>query len=172
MRRRYESSCNLGNTAAQSSRFSWHIGCETIHQDESDSVALVIAQEGGEGTMKENILMMIGGDASVQQQYLDTVRRSEPLEPEKALLVAILEDAIHTYRKYRTARQRAGKKRFCEAEEWIMGGGNDWIFSFHNVCELLSLNPDYIRRGVIESVNETAKEEKSRSSDETPGQAA
>lgn len=51
--------------------------------------------------MKEDILMMGGGDASVQQQYLDTVRRSELLEPEKALLVAILEDAIHTYRKYK-----------------------------------------------------------------------
>ena len=116
--------------------------------------------------MKENILMMIGGDASVQQQYLDTVRRSEHLEPEKALLVAILEDAIHTYRKYRMARERAGKERFREAEEWIMGGGNDWIFSFNNVCELLDLNPDYVRRGVVESVNTTAKEAESRLRDE------
>jgi hypothetical protein len=122
--------------------------------------------------MKENLLMMIGADASVQQQYLDTVRRSEHLEPEKALLVAILEDAIHTYRKYRTTRERAGKKRFPEAEEWIMGGGSDWIFSFHNVCELLSLNPDYVRRGVVESVNATAKAAESRSRDGTPGQVA
>jgi hypothetical protein len=162
----------LGTTLRKSSRFSWHIGCETIYQDESDSVALVIAQEGREGTMKENILTMIGGDASVQQQYLDSVRRSEHLEPEKALLVAILEDAIHTYRKYRTTRERAGKERFREAEEWIMGGGNDWIFSFHNVCELLGVNPDHVRRGVVESVNAPAKEAESRSRDGTPGQVA
>ena len=108
--------------------------------------------------MKENILMMMGGDASVQQRYLDTLRRSEHWEPEKALLVAILEDAIHTYRKYRTARDRVGKERYREAEQWIMGGGDDWIFSFTNVCELLGLSPDYVRRGVIESVNATAKE--------------
>jgi hypothetical protein len=133
---------------------------------------LVIAQEGRQGTMKENILMMLGADASVQQQYLDTVRRSEHLEPEKALLVALLEDAIHTYRKYRATRGRVGKKRFREAKEWIMGGGNDWIFSFNNVCELLGLNPDYVRRGVIESANETAKEEKPRPRHGTPGQAA
>jgi hypothetical protein len=122
--------------------------------------------------MTENILMMIGADASVQQQYLDTVRRSEHLEPEKALLVALLDDAIHTYRKYRTTRDRAGRKRFREAEEWIMGAGSDWIFSFNNVCELLGLDPDFVRRGVIESVNETAKEEKSRSHYGTSGQAA
>ena len=113
--------------------------------------------------MKENILMMIGADASVQQQYLDTVRRSEHLEPEKALLVAILEDAIHTYRKYRASRDRVGKERFREAEQWVMGGSDEWIFSFNNVCELLGLNPDYVRRGVIESVNATAREAKSHS---------
>jgi hypothetical protein len=122
--------------------------------------------------MKENILMMIGADAAVQQQYLDTVRRSEHLEPEKALLVALLEDAIHTYRKYRATRGRVGKKRFREAKAWIMGGGNDWIFSFNNVCELLRLNPDYVRRGVIESADETAQEEKPCPRHRTPGQAA
>jgi len=121
--------------------------------------------------MKENILMMIGADASVQQQYLDTVRRSEHLEPEKVLLVALLEDAIHDYRKYRRTRDRVRKERFREAEEWIIGSCNDWIFSFNNVCELLGLHPDYVRRGVIESVNETAKEGKSRSRHGTPGQA-
>ena len=135
-------------------------------------ILLVIAQEGRQGTMKENILMMLGADASVQQQYLDTVRRSEHLEPEKALLVALLEDAIHTYRKYRATRDRVGKERFREAKKWIMGGGNDWIFSFNNVCELLRLNPDYVRRGVIESANETAKEEKPCPRHGTPGQAA
>lgn len=122
--------------------------------------------------MKENILMMIGADASVQQQYLDTVRRSDHLEPEKVLLLAVLEDAIHAYRKYQKARDRVGKQRFREAKEWIVEGDNDWVFSFNNVCELLGLNPDYVRRGVIESVNETAKEERSRSRNGSAGQAA
>src|SRR6266508_4391183 len=122
--------------------------------------------------MKENILMMIGADAPVKQQYLGPVRWSEHFEPEKALLVALLEDAIHTYRKYRATRDRVGKGRFREAKKWIMRGSNDWIFSFNNVCELLGLNPDYVRRGVIESANETAKEEKPRSRHGTPGQAA
>jgi hypothetical protein len=91
---------------------------------------------------------IVGGDTSAAQQYLDTFRRSEHLEPERALIAAILEDAVHEYRKYSRSRDLKGKERFREAEEWIMDKGNDWIFSFDNVCELLGLDPDYIRRGL------------------------
>jgi hypothetical protein len=92
------------------------------------------------------------GDTSMVQQYLDTFRRSEHLEPEKSLLAAILEDAIQEYRKYSRSHDANGKKRFREAEEWIMRGGNDWIFSFDNVCDLLALDPEYVRRGLRETL--------------------
>jgi hypothetical protein len=101
--------------------------------------------------MQEKILAMIGNDAGAQQRYFDTFRRSEYLEPEKELLLAVLEDAVHCYRKYASARSRAGKEQFREAEEWLMGGGDGWIFAFANVCDLLGLDPDYVRRAVRES---------------------
>jgi hypothetical protein len=112
--------------------------------------------------MAENILTVIGADASVQQQYLDTTRRSEHLEPEKALLAALLSDAIHTYRKFRTARSRVGRECFREVEEWIMAGRDEWIFSFNNVCDLLDLDPDYVRRGVLEPKEQTVSKERPR----------
>jgi hypothetical protein len=98
------------------------------------------------------------GDNSDAQQFLDTFRRSEYFEPETALIAAILEDAIHDYRKYCCARDAAGKERFREAEEWLMREGNGWIFSFNNVCEFLGLDPEYVRRGLREA-------ERSRRSD-------
>ena len=101
--------------------------------------------------MQEKIIAMIGNDVGAQQRYFDTFRRSEYLEPEKELLLAVLEDAIHCYRKYALARSRAGKEQFREAEEWLMGGGDGWIFAFANVCELLGLSPDYVRRALRES---------------------
>ncbi|MGH7810641.1 MAG: hypothetical protein ACREP5_10235 [Candidatus Binatia bacterium] len=107
--------------------------------------------------MNENHVALIGNDVGAQQQYFDVFRRSEPLEPEKALLLAVLEDAIHCYRKYATARDRVGKEYFREAEEWIMGGRDGWIFAFENVCDLLGLDPQYVRRGLrlsLEPVNE------------------
>jgi hypothetical protein len=98
--------------------------------------------------MNENLRTWVSRDISATQQFFDSFRRSEPLEPERALLAAILEDAIHDYRKYKKARDREGKERFREAEEWIMESGNTWIFSFNHVCELLNLDPDYVRRAL------------------------
>lgn len=122
--------------------------------------------------MTETILNLTGVDASLTQQYADTFRRSEHLEPEKALLVAILVDAIHEYHKYSRAPDRAGKDRFREAEAWIMESGNDWIFSFDNVCELLGLDPQYVRRGVREAEGRIEKADQPGQGHETRGRAA
>ncbi len=97
--------------------------------------------------MEEKKLSFLGSDTIVSQQFFDSFRRTH-LEPEKSLLLAILEDAVHCIEKYRAATDRAGKERFREAESWIMKPGNEWIFSFDNVCELLGLDPQYIRQGL------------------------
>jgi hypothetical protein len=31
-----------------------------------------------------------------------------------------------------------------------MRGGNGWIFSFDNICDLLGLDADYVRRVLLE----------------------
>jgi hypothetical protein len=98
-------------------------------------------------------------DIAAGDKYAETLRRTEHLLPEKDLLLAILQDAIDTYRKYRGARDRDGKKQFRETEEWIMEGGDDWIFSFNNICELLGLDADYLRRGLREAGEERGRAE-------------
>ena len=98
--------------------------------------------------MAEDTFTMIGDDSLMTQQYADTFRRSEHLDPEKVLVAAILNDAIQEYRKYGGVQDPNGKKRFREAEEWIMHDGNGWIFSFDNVCDFLGLDPDYVRHGL------------------------
>jgi hypothetical protein len=99
--------------------------------------------------MAESFQRTMVGETSDTEKYIDTLRRSEHLQPEKDLLLAILHDAIDTYRKYRGARDPEGKKQFRDAEEWIMDGGDDWVFSFEHICDCLGLHPDYIRRGVL-----------------------
>jgi len=122
--------------------------------------------------MKKKIPALVGTDTAVSEQYFDTLRRSEHLEPEKALLLAILQDAIDAFKKYRSAKDRVGKERFAEAEEWIMQTGDDWIFSFDNVCELLGLDPRYLRRGLVEWREEAAEGEKPRQGRGSRRQAA
>ena len=122
--------------------------------------------------MAESFQRATGGDTTVTEKYLDTFRRSEHLQPEKDLLLAILQDAVDTYLKYRGASDPDGKKQFLEAEEWIMGGGDDWVFSFQHICDCLGLNPDYVRRGVRESKAQTASEEKPHQRGGMPRRAA
>ena len=98
--------------------------------------------------MPENTFTMMSDDILMTQQYADTFRRGEHFDPEKVLVAAILDDAIQEYRKYSGAHDPKGKKRFREAEEWIMHDGNGWIFSFYNVCDFLGLDPDYVRHGL------------------------
>jgi hypothetical protein len=96
--------------------------------------------------MNGKLASVSGIDSTITQEYLSTFRRSEQFEPEFALLRAILEDAVHCYRKYESAQDRAGRERFHEVEAWIMASNSDWIFSFESVCELLGLDPTYVRQ--------------------------
>lgn len=92
--------------------------------------------------------------------YRGTFARNQALGPERTLLLAVLEDAIDCFRKYSAAHNRAGRNRFAEAEGWIMGNRDDWVFSFENVCDFLGLDPDYVRGGLmrwkLETVNAPA----------------
>ena len=91
------------------------------------------------------------------REYLDTFRRSEHLEPEKTLLSAILEEAVQDYRKYSRGRDLKSKSRFHEVDEWFKRRDKKWIFSFESVCQLLDLDPEYIRRRLREAQGHDGK---------------
>ena len=110
--------------------------------------------------MAENAFTITTDDTLIGEQYLDSLRRSEHLEPEKSLLAAILEDAVQEYLKYSRARDPKGESRFREVEEWIRRRDNEWIFSFENVCEFLDLDPEYVRGRLREAHGKSAEVEK------------
>ena len=119
--------------------------------------------------MKENILTLFGSDAAMPEQFAETFR-SKRLQPEKALLLAVLEDAIECFLTDYAAKDRAGKEQFQEAEEWIMQTGDDWTFSFENVCELLGFDPEYLRQGLRSA--KLANQQKTHRRHRLHGQAA
>jgi hypothetical protein len=87
-------------------------------------------------------------DTLMSDEYFANYRRRIPLEPEKALLLAILEDGVRTFQDNLFAE--AGKKRALldEAREWLFSDGFEHVFSFNSVCSSLGLDPGYIRRGL------------------------
>ena len=99
-------------------------------------------------SMEERATSLFQPDTLLPDQYLDTFRRKLHLEPEKKLMLAILEDAVACFQKYLFARDSKGKTQFRDTEDWVFQGTDMGIFSFDIVCETLGLEPSYLRRGL------------------------
>ena len=97
----------------------------------------------------ERIASLFEPDTLLSAQYFGNLRRTTLLEPEKRLMLAILEDAINCYQDNLLAKRGSAGRLFTEAEEWILEKGSDWIFSFKNICETLGFNPEYVRQGLL-----------------------
>lgn len=67
---------------------------------------------------------------------------------ERRLLLAILEEAVHSFLKYRCARSRRGRRLFDETVDWFWSQEQSWLYSFENICRHLDLDPNYIRGGL------------------------
>lgn len=89
-------------------------------------------------------------DTTLSLQYFDVFRKNSCLEGEKKIMLAVLEDAVASFQKYYCDSDKKGKELFREAEEWIMVEKDERLFSFTNICELLEINPDYLRRGLLQ----------------------
>lgn len=93
-------------------------------------------------------------DVIVIHEYLHVYRSNTAHTPEIRLIAAVLQDAIDCYLKYYSAKTRRGKRIFTEAAQWIFSQDDDWLFGFDNICEMLKLDPDYIRRVLGQSAQE------------------
>jgi hypothetical protein len=89
-------------------------------------------------------------DALIKAQYLESNHRTTPLEPEAALLFAVLAEAIQTFQKYASSTSKKGQTLFRDAEAWIWNEESDYIVSFKSVCRLNGLDPAYVRRGLLQ----------------------
>ena len=97
----------------------------------------------------ERVASLFQPDTLLSAQYFDNLRRKTYFEPEKRLMLAILQDAVNCYRDKVQTPNRKGKRLFAETESWVIESNGDWIFSFNNVCEALNLNPEYVRQGLL-----------------------
>jgi hypothetical protein len=89
-------------------------------------------------------------DVMLPAQYFTLLRKQAPQGPEYGLIIAMLQDAIECFQKYRYAKDENARALFEDAREWLASGDRKWPFSFENVCGILNLSPDYLRRGLAE----------------------
>src|SRR5215813_2680997 len=88
-------------------------------------------------------------DTLLPSQYFAALKRKGAHEPERRLVIAVLRDAVDCFQKHLWARDRKARQLFLDAEEWISSDDRSWPFSFENVCDLLQINAEYLRRGLL-----------------------
>jgi hypothetical protein len=96
----------------------------------------------GEGRLFEPDIML-------PAQYFAVLRKSAPQGPEYLLVLAMLQDAVECVQKYRFAMDPNGRELYTDAHDWIASDDRQWPFSFENVCDILKINPEYLRTGLF-----------------------
>ena len=100
--------------------------------------------------MDERIGSLFQPDTLLGEDYAANFRRKIPLEPERTLLLAVLEDGIRCFQENLFAVSGKRRTLFDEAKEWLFSDDGNWFCSFVSICTLLNLEPSYIRRGLRE----------------------
>jgi hypothetical protein len=99
-------------------------------------------------TLDEKLPGLFEPDTLLPIQYFEAMRRKHLLEGEKRLILSVLEDAVECFMKCIDSTTNKGQRLFRDAEEWINLEDKRWVFSFDNVCDMLDVNPDYMRAGL------------------------
>jgi hypothetical protein len=83
-------------------------------------------------------------DDTANGYYWNTVKRSGHTYPEQDLMLAVLKDALLSYRKH----LRNPTKTLRRDREWFFSNDQGGLFSFESVCAVLGLEPQRIRKGL------------------------
>lgn len=86
-------------------------------------------------------------DAILASQF--HVQGSALPAPERSLVVAVFEDAVRCLLNHCCATDRTERALYNDARRWILSCEPDGLYAFANVCDLLGLEPDYMRRQLL-----------------------
>jgi hypothetical protein len=81
-------------------------------------------------------------------EFVETVKRRTCQDPERSLMLAVLQDAITCLEKYREFGSGENKILFDEAKDWVLSDDWDWLFSFNNICDAVGLDVGCLRAGL------------------------
>lgn len=100
------------------------------------------------GGMQDRSGGLFEPDVLLPNQFSSYFRKEVGFDRERRLMLAVLEDAIDCFQKYAHTDDARGKQLFDESWDWIMSDDTRWLFSFENICQIVDMNPSYIRQGL------------------------
>jgi len=97
---------------------------------------------------EDRVLATLESDLIVPSQFFDRIKAERSSQPEKRLMLAVMEDAIATFQKSASGVTRRQRRLLKETEEWIGSADSSWPFSFENICAALDIEAEYLRGGI------------------------
>lgn len=88
-------------------------------------------------------------DQALSHQLFQRLRPRTERRGELRLALAVLEDAVRCFERYRGSRRFVPLLIRWEAEQWFASRDREPLFSFENVCSILRLDADVIREQVL-----------------------
>ena len=119
-----------------------------VGNDGGPSLQPFAVHEGGHGGAF-SMESLFQPDILIQSQYNATHQRRFSQEPEKILMLALLEDAIVCFQDNLGTNCKRKKALFDDAERWLLADDTSYIFSFENICDVLGFDAGYLREGLM-----------------------
>lgn len=70
-------------------------------------------------------------------------------EPERLLMVAVLEDAVRCLLNFHGATEVKKVALYREAHAWLMSTERTGLYAFENICDVLGIEAGYFRRQLL-----------------------
>lgn len=86
-----------------------------------------------------------GPDPTDTYDVLAARRPATDRQPERVLMLAVVEDGLEAFRRHAFARDPKGREAFTEARDWLWATDRHWPFAFLNLCDTLDLDAEAIR---------------------------
>lgn len=100
---------------------------------------------GGNFMLTPSLMEYLTPDLTLPEQYYMRHKGDDGMGPERALMYAVLKDAIRSFYKNVGATRRKYKKVLLEAETWLGEDSWDYPFSFFVICETLGIDAVCLR---------------------------
>ena len=98
----------------------------------------------------------IAPEAVIPEQFYD-LRRART--GEQRLMAAVLDDAVRVYRRFDGRRlTRRQQTQLREVRRWMESNDRAWLFSFLNVCAVLSIDAQAVRTVLRSGSHRPARE--------------
>ena len=119
------------------------------HRSQGRSPFWVKSPGQSNAASEEKAFAVFQSDILMPEQFLATYQRTFRLDPEKVLMLAVLQDAVTCFQENIAATCKRKRALYQEAEEWFLAVDKSYLFSFENICEALGLDVSYLRQGLL-----------------------